>query len=242
MRRYDNIKAKEQKMKKVMFVAFLAVTLAACAPAQPNMTDVQNTAIAAAYTGVALTQTALPTATPPLPTVTPTATVVVILPTPPPTQPPVPILTPGAIQVERWKEYQTELIKAVLSGYDPALYKYALCEWDILGRSGQEVYVWAWCATRGGGGGKRPAVIHLDTNGAIQKVTVPAINNLTWVSQIQAMFPEDVREKLDLYYFNVCVYCGRPEELRIHLNYRETHPEEPPLVVLLATPTATSTP
>lgn len=228
-------------MKKAMFIAFLAVTLAACAPATQPMNQ-QGTAIAVVLTDHFLTETALPTATPPPPTVTPTATAVVFLSTPPPTQPPVPILTPDAIQVERWQEYQTELIKAVLSGYDPVFYQYALCEWDILGRSGQEVYVWAWCATRGEGGGDRPAVIHLDTNGAIQKVTVPAINNSTWVSQIQAMFPEDVREKLDLYYFNVCVYCGRPEELRIHLNYRKTHPEEPPLVVLLAMPTSTLTP
>ncbi|MFZ5880430.1 MAG: hypothetical protein ACOY0R_13755, partial [Chloroflexota bacterium] len=98
MRRYDNIKAKEQKMKKAMFIAFLAVTLAACAPATQPMNQ-QGTAIAVVLTDHFLTETALPTATPPPPTVTPTATAVVFLSTPPPTQPPVPILTPDAIQV-----------------------------------------------------------------------------------------------------------------------------------------------
>ena len=49
-------------MKTKIMIAFLVITLAACAPAQTNTTDIQNTAVAIVQTGVALTQTALPTA------------------------------------------------------------------------------------------------------------------------------------------------------------------------------------
>jgi hypothetical protein len=58
-------------LKKEILIALLVITLAACAPMQPNTTDIQNTAVAMARTGVALTQTALPTATFPPPTFTP---------------------------------------------------------------------------------------------------------------------------------------------------------------------------
>ncbi|MEW6713139.1 MAG: hypothetical protein AB1403_25185, partial [Candidatus Riflebacteria bacterium] len=167
-----------------------------------------------------------------------TATAVVFLSTPPPTQPPVPILTPDAIQVERWQEYQTELIKAVLSGYDPVFYQYALCEWDILGRSGQEVYVWAYCATIGGGSGSFPTVIYLETDGTIRSVRVAGYNGPFFDLEL---FPADVQKKCSLYTGNSLFY-GRLKEMINHLHYRREHPKEPPLVVLSAMPTATPTP
>jgi len=224
----------------IIFVAFL--TACGITPQSDEMTKVQNTALAMARIGVALTQTAMPTSTLPPPTFTPTATIVYPAQSPIPTQLHPPILTPDAIQLERWKEYQTELAKVLLYGYGPDAYKDALCEWDILGHSDQKVYVWAYCAPTGGGSGSLPAVIQFKNDGAVQKVSAPAINNSTWDSQIRKMFPVVVQEKLDLYYFNVCVYCGRPEELRIHILYRQAHPEIPPLIVLSAIPTATPTP
>lgn len=122
-----------------------------------------------AWTAVALTQTALST---PVVTFIPTLEV-----TPIPTLPPPPILTPDEMQVKRWQEYQTELAKGVLSGYlwlDPDIYRYALCEWDILGRSDQELYVWAYCSVADGRGGDLPAVIHLEADGSVQNVEVPS--------------------------------------------------------------------
>lgn len=63
-------------MNKI-FLSILILFLAACAPAQPNTTDIQNTALAVAWTGFALTQTALPTVTTtPMPSInTPTRVV-----------------------------------------------------------------------------------------------------------------------------------------------------------------------
>jgi hypothetical protein len=222
--------------KRWFWIVLLIIPLAACTPAQTDTTDVQSTVAAVVLqTNVALTQAAHPTTTPgPTPTT-------LVLPTPIPTLPPPPILTPDAIQIERWQEYQTELAKVLLYGYGPDAYKDALCEWDILGRSGQEVYAWVSCAIQGGGGGRRPAVIHLAADGSIQKVGVPAINNSTWDSQIQTMFPPDVIEKFDLYTGD-SLFNGRTREMLDHITYREAHPGEPPLVVLSAIPTVTPTP
>jgi hypothetical protein len=161
-----------------------------------------------------------------------------------PTQPPISILTPDAIQVEHWREYQAELAKVVLAGYspdlgyDPDLYKYALCEWDILGRSGQEVYVWVLCAIQGGGNGRGPAVIHLDPNGTIQSVKVAGYDGPFYDL---GLFPEDVQEKLDIY-ISPPFSGGRLLEMGSRLDYRLIHPEEPPLIVLSDALVITPTP
>jgi len=177
----------------------------------------------------------LPTSSQPTFTPTPTFIPVIITPSPLPTQPIIPVITPDAIQVERWKEYQTELAKLVLSqaGYIFPDYESALCEWDILGRSGREVYVWAMCGTPHAGDTK-PTVIHLETDGAIQKVEVP-FHGSAWESTIQKLFPENVQEKINAYFYSYSINSGRAEELRIHLIYRKTHPEEPPLIILSET-------
>lgn len=75
--------------KLTIFLLVAAALLAACGPqATPtiNPADVQNTAVAAALTMVAMTQAAIPTATPIPPTETPT-------PTPLPTDTPTPMPT-----------------------------------------------------------------------------------------------------------------------------------------------------
>ena len=65
-----------RKFMPILSVLLIGI-LAACGPAPtpgPSVTDVQNTAVALAWTGVALTQAALPTATPLLPTPLPLPT------------------------------------------------------------------------------------------------------------------------------------------------------------------------
>ena len=160
-----------------------------------------------------------------------------------PMEPTIPINTPDVIQVERWKEYQTELAKLVLaqhSSQELSLDETALCEWDILGCSDREVYVWAICSTPGSGSTK-PAVIHLELDGSIQKVEVP-FHGSGWESTIQKLFPADVQEKIDEYFYSRSSNSGRAEELRIHLLYRSTHPEVPPLTILSAMSPQTTMP
>ena len=207
-------------MKAQTIITFLVVILASCASA---VTPVS-------------TETSVP------PTSIATLEVVLTLtPSPMPTQPTFPVITPNAIQVERWKEYQAELAKAINcdSGHDCPGYEYALCEWDILGQSSQEVYVWAMCEAPHTGN-RKPAVIYLNADGSIRNVQVPV--GSAWDSDVLKLFPADVREKIDSYYSTTCPYCGRPEVLRIHLQYRQTHPDEPPLIILSATPTVTPMP
>lgn len=215
---------KLQNMKAQTFLALLLILLTACAPAVTP----------------APTETLLPSAVPPTSTATADIIPAATTPSPLPTQPIVPLITPDAIQVARWKEYQAELAKLVLSEAGDIFpdYESALCEWDILGRSDQEVYVWAECIGPNAAG-RKPAVVYLEADGLIRKVRVAGYKGLFFDL---GWFPADVREKITLYYSSSCTYCGRPEELRMHLQYRQTHPEVPPLNVLSAMPTATTTP
>lgn len=223
-------------MKKIT-VLFLAVLLAACASAQPSITEMQNAAATSAWTAVFLTLDSQPTATPLPPTVTPTATYVYPTPSPTPTPPLIPIITPDAMQVQSWSEYQAELANALLPGSSyPGTTYGVLCEWDILGRSGREVYVWAMCSGPGSGS-RKPAVIYLETDGSIQKVEAP-MHGSGWTDTIQRLFPADVREKIDFYYYLSSQFSsgGRVEDMRLRLQYRRILPEEPPLNILSAVP------
>ena len=222
-------------MKIQLKIAFLIIFLAGCVPSPAIPIDAQNTAMAVVQTYIALTQTAAPTPTV-IPTATPQATLI-------PTLPPPPILTPDAIQIERWREYQTELAKAVLSGYlglDPDIYKYALCEWDILGRSGQELYVWAYCSVSDGRGADFPTAVYLESDGSVQSVEVPSRGS-TWESDINKMFPKEVQEKFDTY-TRYSLFDGRIREMIDHIKYREQHPDVPPLTILSAMPAVTPIP
>jgi hypothetical protein len=83
------------KHLSTLTIAVIAVLISACgAPAAPTMQaiDVQNTAAAAAFTMVAETQAAVPTATPLPPTETPTQT-------PLPTNTPLPLPTSATLAV-----------------------------------------------------------------------------------------------------------------------------------------------
>ena len=216
---------KKQQSKKLIWIVFL-IFLAACGKQ-----------------AAALLETPVPT--PLLPTSTSKIIFIpAIIPLSPlPTEPPIPVLTPDAIQVERWKEYQTELAKLVLAQHSSQEIPFdenALCEWDILGRSDQELYVWAMCNTPDSGGAK-PAVIHLGLDGSIQKVEVP-FHGSGWESTIQKLFPADVQEKIDAYFYSRSSNSGRAEELRMHLLYRRTHSEVLPLTILSTIRTPTSTP
>lgn len=225
-------------MKVKMVVLLLTIILSGCAPA--------TTPAPAAV---------LPTLAP-----DPTITAAFVIPTPSliPTQPPVSVLTPDAIQVQRWREYQTELANVVLSsdpelGYDPTIYQDALCEWDILGQAKYEVYVYVVCVIANSNrGARKPAIIYLESDGSIQKVKLTAPKPNSDMFDYDP-FPKYVQEKF-CYYFDPfpsdlppCPYPPtdprpRLNVLYMHIEYRKTHPEVPPLVVLSATQTMTPSP
>lgn len=204
-------------MKTRITIAFLIIFLASCAPSPSIPVDVQNTAMVAVQTYIALTQTAAPTPTV-IPTITPQATLI-------PTLPPPPILTPDAVQVERWQEYQRELAKSVLP-YDPS--PIVLCEWAILGQSNQEVYIWAVC--EGGALTSAPVIIYLNIDGTIQHTDAVGYD-ATRNTQILQLFPLDIQEKI----FSENL-SNLDEQLTRHLRQRSGYPESLPLIILEATP------
>jgi hypothetical protein len=185
-----------------------------------------------------------------------------------PTQAFVPVMTPDAYQVEHWQEYQTELAKALFVynpefpqwSYGSDVSKDAICEWDILGWSDQEMYLWVACISANGLSLRtNPAVVYLELDDSIQKVNVPNVEvnhrDQTETYDLQ-LFPIGIQEKLCLYYFYGFVpqcheitpayipsFDLRREGVFLsHLKYRKTHPEEPPLIALSVLPTASLTP
>lgn len=171
-------------------------------------------------------ETPIPTVDSPTSVSTSTFIPVTITPSPLPTQPTIPIITPDPIQVERWKEYQTALAKSFLSYLPP---EEVICEWEILGQSDQVIYVWAICmGTIGIGTLADPAVIHIGIDGSVQSVEIPG-GGMRYAADIREMFAPDAQEK----YFGRLIHF---QELTDHLQWRREHLEEPPLIVLSATP------
>ena len=208
---------------KLLLMVILLVILSACGQ----------------QTVVLPTETPIPTVVSPTPVPTSTLIPVTVTPSPLPTQPIIPLITPDAIQVERWREYEDALARTILS-FLPR--EEVICEWEILGRSDQEVYVWALCTsiislgtspisgTETFSSSSIPAVIHLREDGSVQSVEIPGAGS-DYARDISRMFPLDVQEKFENYHFG---RAGR--EIGEHLVWRRTHPEEPPLIVLLANP------
>jgi hypothetical protein len=177
------------------------------------------------------TETPVPTAV--SPTYVPTSTLkpVTITASQLPTQPIISMITPDPIQVERWKEYEAALGGIILKDVESVL-----CEWEILGQSDQEIYVWAVCmsifsveSTGLPYHAEMPAVSHIGADGAVQSVEVPG-GGTSYASDIRRMFPPDAQER---YFEGLINFQG----LTDHLRWRREHPEELPLIVLSATPT-----
>lgn len=178
--------------------------------------------------------TAVPVVVSPSPLPTFTLIPVTITPSPLPTQPIVPMITPDPIQIEQWKEYENALASTLFPvSFIPGEF---LCEWEVLGNTNQEIYVWVVCMSIFSPGSDgfpykamMPAVIQLKANGAVQNVKIPG-GGADYAPDVQRMFPPDAQERIfgDLIHY---------QELIDHLNWRREHPEEPPIIVLSATPT-----
>lgn len=214
-------------MKKKAIGSLLAITMVSCATrgtAASTMTPIRQapTADLEAMPTVTLSQS-------------PTVNLEVglsVTPSPMPTRKAFVILTPNSVEVKRWGEYQSALARKLMS-FLPE--DEVLCEWEILGRSSQETYVWVACTgivpigNRGGfPSGEEPAVIHVGADGSVQSIEVPGAGS-DYGRDIRRLFPPDVQTKI---FDNLIDY----RQLLDHLEWRRTHPEEPPLIVLSVTP------
>lgn len=104
-----------------------------------------------------------------------------------------------------------------------------MCEWELLGQSARQVYVWARCRLLDYRQTEMsvPAVIDLSENGDIQKVTIPE-NGVDWEKSIIALFPADIQKR---------IFARGPFPIADmdHIEFRKQN-GGPPLIVILGTP------
>jgi len=133
-------------------------------------------------------------------------------------------------QLEKWKEYERALAEKLMP-FAPL--EKVLCEWEPLGRSDKELYVWAICTVPDPiteisplffPVTTLPAVIHIRPDGKIN-VEIPEYGS-NYLSDLRRLFPADI--------FRTSADVGGMEQ---HLNLRREHPNQPPLIVLNTTPT-----
>ncbi len=134
-----------------------------------------------------------------------------------------PSIAPTITSLPRWWIYETALSQAILQKPD------GLCEWLILGKSNNEVYVLTECKARGpiGTAGYAPAVIYLAGNGEIDKVAIPR-DSPYYNSDIRSLFPSDLWDKI----FGFSLDGDQAEK---HIDERMTS-NGPPLIALSGTP------
>jgi hypothetical protein len=142
------------------------------------------------------------------------------------------MITPDPLQIQRWNEYEEALSQAFFKGYFQP--EDVVCEWVILGQAAQEVYVWGYCSgiyAAGPSAASIPAVIHLNSDGAVQSAEIPG-SGTAYGPSIRRMFPSDIQERI---FSQSPIY---PQELANRLDdrlrWRRGHPDEPPLIVLNA--------
>ena len=135
-----------------------------------------------------------------------------------------PITQPTPTDIPRWQLYEAALLEAII-GKD----KEGLCEWVILGVSGNEVYVYTRCQATGRikTAMSVPAVIYLEESGEIENVIIPRDGGY-YGEDIRALFPEDVQDTI----FARDVDGPKRKE---HLEDRILN-GGPPLIVVLGTP------
>jgi len=98
-----------------------------------------------------------------------------------------------------------------------------LCEWEIWGQQGNEVYVWAECQITDlatGTATSAPAVIRLAEHGSLAEVVMPDKG----LGNIRDLFPEDVLARI----FNNEFDAVKAMQ---HIAQRRVDPSIPPLIV-----------
>lgn len=136
---------------------------------------------------------------------------------------PTPSLTPvvTGTPVPRWVEYQAALARAIHPDETGIL-----CEWELLGQRGREVYVWARCFNEYRSGAA-PAVIELGTDGRIEKVTLPRDGSY-YSGDVRRLFPPEVQQKLFAQSFG--------SSSGAHARARMKDPSLPPFIAVSGTP------
>ncbi|MCB9443791.1 MAG: hypothetical protein H6669_06100 [Ardenticatenaceae bacterium] len=117
-----------------------------------------------------------------------------------------------------WTEYENALAEAIL--HEPGL-----CEWEIWGQQGQEVYVWAECqmSSEPNSAASGPAVVYLATDGTIEKVVIPH-DGINYGPDIEELFPQDVQTLINSESFDAV-------QAMKHIEIRQQNPSILPMIV-----------
>ncbi len=138
-------------------------------------------------------QPALPAVTParvesPAPTAAPAAVA-----TASGAQPAGDLLPPTNGLTHTWRDYETALVRAIL----PVTLANGVCDWQVLGHTGQEVYVWAFCAAHQPEAditaASVPAVLALADDGHTVTARIPR-DGTYYPDDVRALFPADVQQ------------------------------------------------
>ena len=112
---------------------------------------------------------------------------------------PTPIPTQLAGILKHWREYEIALAQSMIPS-SPT--DEVICEWEVLGESVNELYVWAACTTTvpiPQTDDSYPrihtvAVIHLGEEGEVLNIKRPS-GGMNYANDIREMFPVDAQEK-----------------------------------------------
>ena len=136
---------------------------------------------------------------------------------------PTPPITSKNSALPRWKVYETALSKAILHKDD------GLCEWEILGKSDNEVYVYTKCKARGpiGTSVYFPGVIHLTGDDEIEAIVLPRDGN-EFNNDIRSLFPSYLQDRIFNFRFDDPLAENHIDERLIS--------NGPPLIAISGTP------
>lgn len=118
-----------------------------------------------------------------------------------------------------WMEYENALAEALLRDK-------GLCEWEIWGQQGQEVYVWAECqvsSSAEGSAASVPAVMYLAPDRTIEKVILPR-DGINYGTDIEKLFPQAVQTLINSNSFDAV-------QAMKHIEIRRQDPSIPPMIV-----------
>jgi hypothetical protein len=138
-----------------------------------------------------------------------------------------PTATP-APSLPRWKLWERalgDILNGPPENTRPDLSQdHGICEWEIWGQKGNDVYVWALCKVYHTGIGttatSAPAIVRLGAGDQIQAVILPAEG---W-GNIGSLFPDDVLQKIHNQDFDV-------EKTEMDIALRSGNPALPPLII-----------
>jgi len=204
------------RLKRVFYVGLILICLSGCVQATPETTIPSPSIVPSLVTPE------------PTPSIMQAGTTVT------------PIPTQLAGILKNWRGYEIALAQSMIPSFPT---DQVICEWEVLGESVNELYVWAACMTTvpypqtddAYPSINTAAVIHLSDDGEALAIERPS-GGMNYANEIREMFPVEAQEK---FFSNSIEY----KRLKDHLLFRKDNSFTPPLYAIdAARPTHAPTP